>query len=96
MQDAICHQWIPLHDRQTRISYVMLFCDHPSFTPDMVSDLIFHDYLDGIPEAPKKGHDFDFFARKIKTVEQFLRYLPQLIREKHLNDKGSSSGSIIP
>ena len=65
-----------------------LFMDHPSFTPDMVRDLIFHGYLDGIPEVPKKGHDFDFFARKISNVTQFLRYLPQLIREKHLNRQG--------
>ena len=65
-----------------------LFVAHPSFTPDVVHDLIYHDYLDGIPEAPKKGHDFDFFARKITSVTLFLRYLPQLIREKHLNRQG--------
>ena len=62
-----------------------LFVDHPKFTPDIINDLICHDYLDGIPAKPKKGHDFYYFARKLTSVKYFLRYLPQLIKEKYLN-----------
>ena len=84
---AECELMFPSSFRYTKADEKKLrtlFMDHPTFTPDMVRDLIFHDYLDGISDVPEKGHDFDFFSRKIRTVEQFLRYLPQIIREKHL------------
>ena len=54
-------------------------------TPKMIHDHITHGYLHDLPPAPKKGHDFHYFIRRIKTVKHFLRYFPQLMREKYLN-----------
>jgi hypothetical protein len=41
-----------------------------------------HDH-DGIMKikAPRIGHDFHYFARRLRTLKDFLHYLPQLVKE---------------
>lgn len=60
-----------------------MFVKHPTLTPEDISELLRHhprpllEYV----RSPRSGHDWWFWARRIKTVKQWLRYLPQLIRE---------------
>jgi hypothetical protein len=64
--------------------------DHADFHYEHVSELI--EFLQPQtrstlldPRAPRKGHDFYFWARQIKTLKQFIHYRPQLVREHYVS-----------
>jgi hypothetical protein len=72
-----------------------LFLLHPTLTSDDLLPLVHHRPYSigfGYIPAPKKGHDFHHWARRIKNVKQFLRYLPQLIREHYVFEEYGISG----
>ena len=74
-----------------------LFVSHPGLTPGHFLPLLHHQPWDifgeyitakasrhsfnGSGPKQKSGHDFWYWGRRITNAKQFLRYLPQLIRE---------------
>jgi len=38
-----------------------------------------------------KGHDWAYFARRIRSLKQFLKYLPQLVREHYVEELSEQS-----
>jgi hypothetical protein len=71
-----------------------VFEHHPLLTPEALAPVIRSHtpvcWVDGKPiPVPKKGHDDRYFARRITNMKQFLRYLPQLVRECYIKELGS-------
>ena len=64
-----------------------MFVQHPTLLPSHLIDLLSHDLVGGISAKPEKGHDHYFFARIVTNAKSFLRYLPQLIREKYVGGR---------
>ena len=64
-----------------------LFVQHPILLPEHLIDLLAHDIIGGIPAKPEKGHDDWYFARIVTSAKTFLRYMPQLIREKYVGGR---------
>jgi len=84
--DIIISGWN--HPRPDELAALrQLFITHPSLTYEHVSELMkwceprVEPFYLGDWSAPKKGHDSLYWARRIKSLKAFLKYLPQIIKE---------------